>query len=176
MKHFGPFRLDLENLCVWRADARVPLSPKAFAVLRHLVEHRGQLLTQNQLLDAVWKNLEVQPEILKKYILEVRKALGDHPSDPVYIETLPRFGYRFIADVQENPAARQDEAATAAPRIVGREGERALLHAGLARAAAGRGGVLCLSGGTGIGKTALAEDLLLEASARGLARVLRGRC
>jgi predicted ATPase/DNA-binding winged helix-turn-helix (wHTH) protein len=177
MKYFPPFRLDVDNLCLWRADARVPLSPKAFAVLRHLVEHAGRLLSQNQLLDAVWRNLEVQPEILKKYILEIRKALGDQSSHPVYIETLSRLGYRFIAHVQETPAAPQLEAASAAlRRIVGRDLERAALRAALAQAAAGRGGMLCLSGGTGTGKTALAEELLFEAGATGVARVMHGRC
>jgi len=177
MKYFPPFRLDVDNLCLWRADARVPLSPKAFAVLRHLVEHAGRLLSQNQLLDAVWRNLEVQPEILKKYILEIRKALGDPSSQPVYIETLPRLGYRFIAEVHDAPAAPRAEAASAAaPRLVGRERERAALRAGLAQAVAGRGGMLCLSGGTGTGKTALAEELLLDARATGAARVLHGHC
>jgi len=177
MKHFPPFRLDVDNLCLWRADARVPLSPKAFAVLRHLVEHAGRLLSQNQLLDAVWRNLEVQPEILKKYILEIRKALGDQSGDPVYIETLPRLGYRFIAEVHEGPAARWEKTASAAvPHIVGRDRERAALRASLAQAVAGRGGMLCLSGGTGTGKTALAEELLLEARAAGVVRILHGRC
>jgi len=177
MKHFHPFRLDAENRCLWRADARVPLSPKAFTVLNYLVEHQGRLLSQNELLDAAWKNLDVQPEILKKYILEIRKALGDRSIDPIYVETLPRLGYRFVAAVHEAPAARQDEAARAAlPRLVGRERERAALRASLAQAAAGRGSVLCLSGGTGTGKTALAEELLLEARAEGVAQAMHGRC
>src|SRR5215510_10742969 len=177
MKHFHPFRLDATNRCLWRADARVPLSPKAFAVLCYLVEHRGRLLSQNELLDAAWRNLEVQPEILKKYILEIRKALGDEADAPVYIETLPRLGYRFIAEVQEAAAAPYDDAASTVPvRIVGRDPERAALRASLEQAAAGRGGVLCLSGGTGTGKTALAEEFLLETEARGAALILRGRC
>ena len=177
MKHFYSFRLDTENLCLWRADARVALSPKAFAVLRCLVEHRGRLLSQNDLLDAVWRNLEVQPEILKKYVLEIRKALGDQATHPIYIETLPRLGYRFIADVHETAAAeRSDIANTALAQIVGRDRERAALRASLVQAAAGHGGVLCLGGGTGTGKTALAEELLYEARAQGAARVARGRC
>src|SRR5215510_870159 len=177
MKHFHPFRLDATNRCLWRADARVPLSPKAFAVLCYLVEHRGRLLSQNELLDAAWRNLEVQPEILKKYILEIRKALGDDADAPTYIETLPRLGYRFIAEVHESAALLRNGAASAAlPPMLGRDPERAALRERLEQAAAGRGGVLCLSGGTGTGKTALAEEFLLEAEARGAARVMRGRC
>src|SRR5215831_11919216 len=129
MKHFHPFRLDGDNFCLWRADARVPLSPKAFALLRYLVERPGRLLSQNELLDAAWKNLDVQPEILKKYILEIRKALGDQSNDPVYVETLPRLGYRFVAAVQEAPKALHNDGANAAlGRIVGRDQERAVLR------------------------------------------------
>ncbi|HKC42643.1 MAG TPA: AAA family ATPase [Burkholderiales bacterium] len=177
MKYFHPFRLDPENRCVWRADTRVPLSPRAFVVLRYLVEHPGRLLSQNELLDAAWRNLDVQPEILKKYILEIRRALGDQSGDPVYIETLPRLGYRFVATVHEAPEARHDDAANAAlGRIVGRDRERAVLRDALAQAGAGRGGMLCLAGESGTGKTALAEEFLLDARLRGVARIVRGRC
>jgi len=177
MKYFHPFRLDPENRCVWRADARVPLSPRAFVVLRYLVEHSGRLLSQNELLDAAWRNLDVQPEILKKYILEIRRALGDQSGDPVYIETLPRLGYRFVAAVHEAQEARHDDAANAAlGRIVGRDRERAVLRDALAQAGAGRGGMLCLAGESGTGKTALAEEFLLDAQSRGVARIVRGRC
>src|SRR5215813_11169690 len=177
LKRFNSFRLDVTNRSLWRADARVPLSPKAFVVLCYLVEHRGRLLSQNELLDAAWRNLEVQPEILKKNILEIRKALGDQADAPTYIETLPRLGYRFIAEVHESAAGLRNGAANAAlPPMLGRDPERAALRERLKQAAAGRGGVLCLSGGTGTGKTALAEEFLLETQARDAARVLRGRC
>ena len=177
MKHFQPFRLDTNHLCLWRADVRVPLSPKAFALLRYLVEHRGRVLSQNELLDTLWKNVDVQPEILKKYVLEIRKALGDQSSEPIFVETFPRLGYRFIAHVHESPAgSRSDAVRAASAQIVGRDAERAALRAGLEQASAGRGGVLCLSGGTGTGKTALAEQALLEAQAGDVARVMRGRC
>src|SRR5262249_37918240 len=158
MKHFHPFRLDTGNLCLWRADARVPLSPKAFVVLRYLVEHPGRLLSQNELLDAAWRNLDVQPEILKKYILEIRKALGDRSTDPVYIERLPRLGYRFVAAVRDRTEAPPDAVHASPALIVGRDRERAALRAGLAQAAAGGGGMLCLVGEAGTGKTALAEE------------------
>src|SRR5262249_4803347 len=177
MKHFHPFRLDGDNFCLWRADARVPLSPKAFALLRYLVERPRRLVCQNELIAAAGKNLDVQQEILKKYILEIRKALGDQSDAPVYIETLPRLGYRFIAEVHETPAELRYDAANAAlAHLVGRDRERTALRASLEQAAAGHGHFLCLSGGTGTGKTALAEELLLDARGRGAARVMRGRC
>ena len=145
-------------------------------ILRYLVEHSDQLLSQNELLDAAWRNLDVQPEILKKYILEIRKALGDQSDDPVYVEALPRLGYRFVAAVQEAPkkALHDDGANAALGRIVGRDRERAVLRDALAQAAAGRGATLCLVGESGTGQTAPAEEFLLDAQSRGEARVARG--
>jgi len=57
--HFGPFRLDLANACLWHAEQPVPLHPKTFAVLVHLVTHAGQLVTKEALVDAVWPETAV---------------------------------------------------------------------------------------------------------------------
>ena len=97
MKEFPPFRLDLVNQCLWRGgdgagEQRIPLTPKAFAVLRYLVEHAGRLVTQDELLEALWADTFVQPEVLKSHISEIRGALGDDPKNPSFIETLPRRG------------------------------------------------------------------------------------
>ena len=97
MKAFGTFRLDSANECLWRADVRITLTPKVFAVLRYLVDHPGRLVTQEELLEAIWPETYVQPEILRKYILELRKVLGDDHKAPQFIETLPKRGYRFVA-------------------------------------------------------------------------------
>src|ERR1035438_9250307 len=100
MKSFGPFRLDPVNQCLWRDDSRTSLTPKVFAVLRYLVDHPGRLVTQDELLEAIWPETYVQPEVLRTYILELRKALGDRAKHPIYIETFPKRGYRFIAAVR----------------------------------------------------------------------------
>src|SRR6202035_4722074 len=105
MKEFPPFRQDTVNQCLWRVDAgneeRVRLTPKAFAVLRYLVEHVGRLVTQDELLNALWPDTFVQPEVLKSHILDVRNALGDHAKDSKFIQTHPKRGYEFIAPVRE---------------------------------------------------------------------------
>lgn len=101
MKEFPPFRLDAVNQCLWRDNQRIALTPKAFSVLQYLVEHAGRLVTQSELLDALWTETFVQPEVLKSHILDVRGALGDDAKHPSFIETLPRRGYRFIATVRE---------------------------------------------------------------------------
>jgi DNA-binding winged helix-turn-helix (wHTH) protein len=97
MKSFGPFRLDTVNHCLWRAEERMPLTPKAFDVLRYLVEHAERLVTHEEILETLWRETYVNPEGIRKYILEIRKVLGDQTRPPLFIETLPKRGYRFIA-------------------------------------------------------------------------------
>ena len=99
MKSFPPFRLDTANHCLLRNEQRIPISPKAFDVLRYLVENPGRLVTPNELLDAVWADTYVNPEILRKYILDIRKTLGDRSDKPSFVETITKRGYRFIAPV-----------------------------------------------------------------------------
>jgi TolB-like protein/DNA-binding winged helix-turn-helix (wHTH) protein/Flp pilus assembly protein TadD len=82
----------------------VPIPPKAYDVLRFLVENPGRLVTQDELLEALWPETYVNPEILRKYILDIRKILGDRPDKPVFIETVTKRGYRFIAAVIDESA------------------------------------------------------------------------
>jgi DNA-binding winged helix-turn-helix (wHTH) protein len=100
MKVFYPFRLDRRNQSLWKLDERgreerVLLTPKAFAVLVHLVEHAGRLVTQDELLEAVWRGSVVEPQAVKKHIVAVRGALGDRPKNSHFIETVTKRGYRF---------------------------------------------------------------------------------
>ena len=105
MKLFKAFRLDTVNHLLWRNGERVPIAPKGFDVLAYLVEHAGRVVAQDELLGALWPETFVNPEVLRKYILEIRKALGDRPNNPEFIETFPKRGYRFIAPVIEESAA-----------------------------------------------------------------------
>ena len=102
---FGPFRLDPANERLWRDDQVVALRPKPFAVLKHLLEHRGQLVTKQQLLDSVWPSTFVTDAVQKDSIRQLREALGDAATSPRYIETAHRRGYRFIGHVLEKEAA-----------------------------------------------------------------------
>src|SRR5580765_6457079 len=105
MKAFQSFRLDASNHCLWHADERVSLPPKAFDVLRYLVENPGRLVTQDEILEALWPETYVNPEVVKKYILEIRKVLGDRHDKPEFIETFPKRGYQFVAAVSDESAA-----------------------------------------------------------------------
>src|SRR6266478_5182157 len=105
MKSFKTFRLDTANHLLWCNGERVPVAPKGFGVLAYLVEHAGQVVTQDEILEALWPETYVNPEVLRKYIQEIRKALVDRPDKPEFIETLPKRGYRFIAPVSDESAA-----------------------------------------------------------------------
>src|SRR6266478_1052413 len=109
MREFPPFRLDTVNQCLWRGDGaaeeRVLLAPKAFDVLRYLVEHPGRLVAHDELLEALWPKTYVQPEVLKSHIAAIRAVLGDDARKPMFIETMSRRGYRFIAPVTEGASA-----------------------------------------------------------------------
>ncbi len=96
---FGPFRLDLSAGQLRRGDAVVPLAPKAFTVLQHLVARSGQLVTKDELLELAWADVHVGDGALKVCVREIRRALCDDPKTPLYIETAHRRGYRFVAPV-----------------------------------------------------------------------------
>jgi TolB-like protein/DNA-binding winged helix-turn-helix (wHTH) protein/Flp pilus assembly protein TadD len=112
MKSFQSFRLDTANQCLWRGQERVPIAPKAFDVLRYLVENPGRLVTQDELLEKLWPEIYVNPELIRKYILDVRKILGDRPDKPEFIETVTKRGYRFIAPVIDESATPPPELGT----------------------------------------------------------------
>ncbi|MBV9960597.1 MAG: winged helix-turn-helix domain-containing protein [Acidobacteria bacterium] len=84
---FDPFCLDLVNEQLWRGAQAIKLRPKAFAVLDHLIGRPGQLVTKDDLLNAVWPETFVSDAVLKVTIRQIREALGDDPKSPRFIET-----------------------------------------------------------------------------------------
>jgi DNA-binding winged helix-turn-helix (wHTH) protein/tetratricopeptide (TPR) repeat protein len=173
MKSFGPFRLDAANQSLWKGGTRVPLMPKPFAVLQHLVERAGQLVTQDELLEAIWPDTFVQPEVLRRYILEVRRALDDQAGSPRFVQTFPKRGYQFIADVLDhssgNHTGHSHDASvevgtgtgtgpgTGTATLVGRATACADLRRYREHALAGRRQVIFVVGEPGIGKTSVAD-------------------
>src|SRR5215467_7553324 len=153
MKAFQSFRLDAANQCLWRADERVSLAPKAFDVLRYLVEHPGRLVTQDEILEALWPETYVNPEVVKKYILGIRKVLGDRPDKPVFIETVPRRGYQFVAAVSDESRTSTSDSGADTTRIVGRTAAMAALDGFLSRMLRGQRQLVFVTGEPGIGKT-----------------------
>lgn len=83
-----------------RGDEVISLEPKAFDVLLYLLDHRDRLVTKDELLDAIWKDTFVTPNVLTRAIGLIRKAVGDEAQDSRLIETASKRGYRFIAAVE----------------------------------------------------------------------------
>ena len=124
MKQFGCFQLDTRNECLWQNGTRIGLTPKPFAVLRYLVENPQRLVTHDELLDKLWPETYVQPQVLRTYVLELRKLLGDHVESPQFIRTVPGRGYWFLAQVEDTSGYAVDASPRSQPgRIVGRRQE-----------------------------------------------------
>jgi pimeloyl-ACP methyl ester carboxylesterase/DNA-binding winged helix-turn-helix (wHTH) protein len=102
---FATFRLDAETGRLLKSGHPVALTPKAYALLQYLVERPGRLITKAELLAAVWPGVFVGDAVLKSTISEVRRALGDNPASPRFIETAHRRGYRFIATIRQEAGA-----------------------------------------------------------------------
>ena len=157
-------------------DAGDPLRPKAFAVLKFLAENPGQLITKEQMLDAVWPGTFVSDAVLKDSIRQLREALGDDASAPAYIETAHRRGYRFIAAVAptsvENvlspaqPKSSAPAASSDAIGILGREAELTRLREWLELAMRGERQTVFVTGEAGMGKTTLVEAFLAQNTRR----------
>jgi len=193
---FAPFRLDLRNQCLWRDERVITLTPKAYAVLLCLLKHHHQLVTKEELLNAVWPETYVTDAALKVCIGELRKALGDDARQPRFIATSHRRGYRFIGPITEERAAARQNASSAptslttsgrflAPLrlrlsppegLVGREASLARLHGWLERALKGERQVVFITGEAGVGKTSLVESFLLSAAQDPQVWIAQGQC
>ena len=171
MQKFGDYQLDSTNECLWHCGQRLTLTPRPFAVLRYFVENPQRLVTHDELLEALWPETYVQPQVLRTYVLELRKLFGDDPASPQFIETIPKRGYRFLATVtQESPAGTEKSI------LVGRDAELAVLQAQIDRACKADRATLFLTGEAGIGKTALIDAFCRRiCEGRAAIRVARGQ-
>ena len=113
---FGSFRLELREHRLLRKGARIPLPGKAFQTLRVLVEARGNLVSKQDLMTAVWPETAVEENNLDRNISTLRKALGEQSNGRPFIETVPRVGYRFLAPVTDTKSVSSPPPAT--PEIV----------------------------------------------------------
>jgi DNA-binding winged helix-turn-helix (wHTH) protein/Tol biopolymer transport system component len=95
---FGPFHMNLMRRLLYRDGTVVEIPPKAFAVLLVLVEHRGQVVGKQELMDAVWPNTAVEENNLARCISTLRRALGERSGEHRYILTVPGSGYSFVGE------------------------------------------------------------------------------
>src|SRR5215211_4719073 len=97
---FGPYHLDSSDRILTRNGETISLTPKATEILIMLVMHAGQLVEKHELLNRIWADTFVEEANLTQNIFILRRALGDERTDPKYIETVARRGYRFVGPVR----------------------------------------------------------------------------
>jgi DNA-binding winged helix-turn-helix (wHTH) protein/predicted ATPase len=192
---FGRFQLDRESACLWEGEQRLTLRPKTFDLLVHLVEHAGELVRKETLLETVWPDTVVADGVLTTSMGELRKVLGETAKQPQFIATVHRRGYRFIApvtpvDTPETSAVRDAPLDTPArpllraPQgsdrtgavLVDREAEFARLHQWFRGACHGQRHVVFVTGEAGIGKTTLVDAFLAQIASQQPLGMGRGQC
>ena len=185
---FDPFCLDLASEQLWRGSQAIKLRPKAFAVLDHLIARPGQLVTKDELLNAVWPGTFVSDAVLKVTVRQIREALGDDPKSPRFIETAHRRGYRFIGQIADKPAVAQrithtrpvsgsQLGASDFPQtVVGRDKALSRMNGWLEKMLRGERQVVFVTGEAGIGKTALVDTFARGIGSDRKILVGRGQC
>ena len=179
---FGPFEVDLALEELRRGGQPVPLQELPFRLLALLLERPGELVRRSEIQLRLWpEGVFVDFEHgLNTAVKKLRRALGDSPARPRYVETLPRRGYRFLGRIaEEGQSATEDLPSDAAALLVrapfvGRREELGFLEVRCAAARLGHGACIVVTGEAGIGKTRLLEEHAERARAEGV-RVLWGR-
>ena len=184
---FDRFSLDLINECLWRGSEEIKIRPKAFALLNYLLNRSGQLVTKEELLNAVWPETFVGDAVLKVTVRQLREALDDDPKSPRFIETSHRRGYRFIGEIagtkkepepsyQNNSDSAYSGAFFVYTGVVGRDQALERMYRWLRRMMRGERQIGFITGEAGIGKTALVDAFARTIPADGSIRVGRGQC
>src|SRR5690348_4278261 len=119
---FGSFELDLTSGELRRAGQKIALPPKAFEVLKALLERPGEVITREELRARLWPadTFVEFDDSLNHAVKKLRLALGDAAEDPEFIETLPRYGYRFIASRLRTTEPESEIPSPAAPAFTKR--------------------------------------------------------
>ena len=161
----GDLRVDPANRRLIRGDKEIALEPKAFSVLLVLLERAGELVTRDQLLDAVWGHRHITPATLNRVMTLLRRAFDDDADHPRFIHTVHGAGYRFVGAVERVAVPRGEFRAHFEPPpiaqlpaklepLIGRDRELAQLCAMLSEHRA-----VTVIGPGGMGKTQCALEL-----------------
>ncbi|HTT04411.1 MAG TPA: winged helix-turn-helix domain-containing protein [Steroidobacteraceae bacterium] len=164
----GEVELDVPNRRFRRGGTEVALEPKVFSAIVQLVSRAGELVTRNQLLDAIWGHRYVSASTVNRLIVLARRAFADDPDEPRFIRTVHGVGYRYDGPVARLDATGLERVAPFAPpaiarlparidSLIGRDGELASLCGLLSENRA-----VSVIGPGGIGKT----QFSLEAARR----------
>ncbi len=167
---FGPFRLAGPAGPLFRDGMEIPLRQKALTVLWLLISSRGQAISKESLMDAVWPDRVVSDGSLSVCIRKIREALGDDHRAPRYVQTMHRHGYRFVGRVTGTSRAAHYA------DFVGRHVELERLQREFEAAQMGEHRLVLVSGNAGVGKSALIETWCAATEASVEARIVVGRC
>jgi len=119
---FDDFRLDVPGRRLFKGERPIELSGRYFDALVLLVRDHGQLVSKDRFFEEVWSGVVVSDSALTQCIKEIRRQLGDVATTPRYIQTVPRYGYRFVGNMEElpgipGPAQRADRVEGNPPKV-----------------------------------------------------------
>lgn len=172
---FGEFTLNVATSELHRAGAALAVSSQSLSLLCHVVRHRDRVVSREELGALLWPDIVVSDGSLRQAVWELRRAIGDDGGGQRLIKTVRGRGYRFLAEVTEEGAARElPSVVLQTSDFFGRAQELARLEQVLEAATAEAGRSCVLSGAPGIGKSRLARELIRVARGRGFV-VVEGR-
>jgi predicted ATPase/DNA-binding winged helix-turn-helix (wHTH) protein len=179
---FGQFSLFPDRFILNGNGSAHQLTPRLLAVLQYLIKHHNRVVTKDELIAEVWQGSFIEEGNVSRTISSLRALLGDDAEKPKYIQTVSRVGYRFIHPVDSlgrNEASLQHLPRHApvpndTPAFVGRQKELRLLEEMLVKCGHGKSSIVCISGPSGIGKTALVERFV--SGVKGRAIIARSAC
>ena len=172
---FPGFRFETGSGRLWRDDDEIPLRPKTASVLGYLLSRPGDVVSKQELLEAVWPDGFVGDAVLSVCVNELRQTLADDPRHPGYIATAHRRGYRFVAPVSSTPQA-VGATSERRRRFVGRNVELSLLDGWWQQARRGERQLVFVAAQAGVGKTALLDTFVDELREGYGVLVGRGQC
>jgi predicted ATPase/DNA-binding winged helix-turn-helix (wHTH) protein len=169
---FGCHEIDASTRTLTRRGQLVEVEPRVLDLLLHLIEYHHRVVSTEELLHAVWGDVEVTASSVSQAVYKARLAIGDDGVIQRSIATVRRRGYRFVAPLLAAPVPSESGGES---DFVGRDVELVSLSRALTRAQGGQGGLVCLAGEPGIGKTRLVRELASRALSKGV-EVHLARC
>ncbi|MGI9265205.1 MAG: AAA family ATPase, partial [Gammaproteobacteria bacterium] len=159
-----PLRLDLKSGRLLNGALPIELRPKPWDLIRYMAKKPGELLSKQELMDAVWPDSFVSESSLNQVVKELRKALGDDARSPRFIETVHRRGFRLLTPEDRIGSAPDSEQSDSRDALFGRSSELESLQQAMQTADGGRMQLVFLTGEPGIGKTSLVRRFLDQVS------------